>query len=70
MRQRGRVTRVVVVVVVVVVVTVVVVAGLGGWTSCRWPFEWWCLDKRARIGRSDSKRVWRSGMGMDEVACE
>jgi hypothetical protein len=58
------------VVVVVVVVAVVVVAGLGGWTSCRWPLEWWCLDKRARIGCSDSKRVWRSGMGMDEVACE
>ena len=48
------VSMVIVVAVVVVVVVVAVVVwqswwwrGLGGWTSCRWPLEWWCLDKRA-----------------------
>jgi hypothetical protein len=81
-RLNRRVVMVVVVAVVVVVVVVAVVVwqswwwqswwwqGLGGWTSCRWPLEWWCLDKRARIGHSNSKRMWRSGMGTDEVACK
>jgi hypothetical protein len=62
-----------VMVVVVAVVVVGLVAGLGrSWTSCQWPLEWWCLDKRARtldaaIANANEVEKWR---GMDEVACE